>query len=103
MPVAWTKKWGEGRVFYSSLGHKPAEFDEFSCEAWTLTTRGILLGRSSLMKTRRKKADQPLRVGLVGCGKISDAYFRGLEPYSHLVEIVACADLDSGSRSGQGG
>ncbi len=41
MPVAWTKKWGQGRVFYSSLGHKPAEFDEFP-EAWTLTTRGIL-------------------------------------------------------------
>lgn len=24
MPVAWTKNWGEGRVFYLALGHDPA-------------------------------------------------------------------------------
>jgi type 1 glutamine amidotransferase len=23
MPIAWTKSWGSGRVFYSSLGHQP--------------------------------------------------------------------------------
>jgi hypothetical protein len=23
MPIAWAKRWGEGRVFYSSLGHQP--------------------------------------------------------------------------------
>jgi uncharacterized protein len=23
MPVAWTKRWGRGRVFYCSLGHEP--------------------------------------------------------------------------------
>jgi type 1 glutamine amidotransferase len=23
MPIAWTKPWGDGRVFYSSLGHQP--------------------------------------------------------------------------------
>ena len=27
MPVAWTKYWGEGRVFYSSLGHHADVFD----------------------------------------------------------------------------
>jgi uncharacterized protein len=27
MPVAWTKRWGEGRVFYSSLGHHADVFD----------------------------------------------------------------------------
>lgn len=27
MPVVWKKKWGEGRVFYSSLGHVAADFD----------------------------------------------------------------------------
>jgi type 1 glutamine amidotransferase len=27
MPVAWIKTWGQGRVFYSSLGHDLAEFD----------------------------------------------------------------------------
>jgi uncharacterized protein len=25
MPVAWTRRWGEGRVFYSSLGHTTAD------------------------------------------------------------------------------
>jgi type 1 glutamine amidotransferase len=24
MPVLWTKRYGEGRVFYSSIGHTPA-------------------------------------------------------------------------------
>lgn len=28
MPVAWTKKWGQGRVFYCALGHKLSEFEE---------------------------------------------------------------------------
>lgn len=27
MPVVWTRRHGRGRVFYSSLGHAPAEFD----------------------------------------------------------------------------
>lgn len=29
MPIAWTKQWGKGRVFYSSLGHDPKEFEDF--------------------------------------------------------------------------
>ncbi len=29
MPVVWTKMWGEGRVFYSALGHDPAEFTTY--------------------------------------------------------------------------
>jgi predicted dehydrogenase len=36
----------------------------------------------------------PLRLGLIGCGNISNAYFRGLKPFPHLVEVAACADLD---------
>src|SRR5947207_718965 len=32
-------------------------------------------------------------VGLIGCGKISDAYFAGLKAYD-FVEVIACADLD---------
>jgi type 1 glutamine amidotransferase len=24
MPIAWTKRWGKGNVFYCSLGHQPA-------------------------------------------------------------------------------
>jgi uncharacterized protein len=26
MPVAWTKRWGAGRVFYCALGHDPEEY-----------------------------------------------------------------------------
>jgi hypothetical protein len=40
MPVAWIRMWGSGRVFYSSLGHEPAEFEKFP-EARTLTVRGL--------------------------------------------------------------
>ena len=29
MPVAWTKFWGNGRVFYSSLGHHDDVFEKF--------------------------------------------------------------------------
>lgn len=27
MPVVWTRSWGKGRVFYSSLGHVRSDFD----------------------------------------------------------------------------
>ena len=40
MPVAWTRRWGAGRVFYSSLGHAPAELDV--PEARELLRRGML-------------------------------------------------------------
>jgi type 1 glutamine amidotransferase len=40
MPVAWTRRWGDGRVFYSSLGHAPAELDV--PEARELLRRGML-------------------------------------------------------------
>lgn len=34
-----------------------------------------------------------IRVGLIGCGKISNAYFTGCRRYP-VLEVVACADLD---------
>jgi uncharacterized protein len=40
MPVAWTRRWGAGRVFYCSLGHKAADFDV--PQARTLVERGML-------------------------------------------------------------
>jgi uncharacterized protein len=40
MPVAWTRRHGEGRVFYSSLGHAPADLDVH--EAGELLRRGML-------------------------------------------------------------
>ena len=47
MPVAWTKMWGKGRVFYSSLGHAPGEFSDFPA-ALTLTVRGLLWAAGEL-------------------------------------------------------
>lgn len=41
MPVAYARRWGRGRIFYSSLGHCDAEFDRFP-EALTLMCRGLL-------------------------------------------------------------
>lgn len=41
MPIAWTKTWGAGRVFYQSLGHAPEEFTRFP-EARRLTVQGCL-------------------------------------------------------------
>lgn len=35
----------------------------------------------------------PIRIGLIGCGKISDAYFAGCAAYP-FIKIVACADAD---------
>ena len=29
MPVVWVKKWGQGKVFYSALGHDPKEYESF--------------------------------------------------------------------------
>lgn len=41
MPVAWTKFWGWGRVFYCSLGHHDDVFDK-SPNAQTMMERGML-------------------------------------------------------------
>lgn len=41
-----------------------------------------------------KKPSLPLRIGLIGCGNISNAYFKGLEPFASTAKIVACSDLD---------
>jgi type 1 glutamine amidotransferase len=40
MPVVWTKRWGAGRVFYSSLGHHADIFD--IREALEIARRGML-------------------------------------------------------------
>lgn len=40
MPVAWTKTYGFGRVFYSSIGHIAKDFEQE--QALTLLRRGIL-------------------------------------------------------------
>lgn len=40
MPVVWKRRWGKGRVFYSSLGHVAKDFAV--PEARTITERGLL-------------------------------------------------------------
>jgi len=39
MPVAWKRRWGRGRVFYSAIGHAPEEWD--IPEARALMQRGV--------------------------------------------------------------
>jgi type 1 glutamine amidotransferase len=39
IPVVWTKSYGKGRVFYSSLGHSDDIFE--IPEAWKMMLRGI--------------------------------------------------------------
>jgi len=40
MPVVWKKRFGKGKVFYSSLGHEAKDFE--SPETFTIMQRGIL-------------------------------------------------------------
>ncbi len=40
MPVAWKRRWGQGRVFYSSLGHVAKDFEV--AEAREIMRRGML-------------------------------------------------------------
>lgn len=40
MPVAWKRRWGKGKVFYSSLGHVARDFDV--PEAREIQRRGML-------------------------------------------------------------
>lgn len=40
MPVVWKRRWGQGRVFYSSLGHGARDFDV--PEVREITRRGLL-------------------------------------------------------------
>jgi len=40
MPVVWKRTWGQGRVFYSSVGHNAQDFE--IPQVRTLTTRGMI-------------------------------------------------------------
>ena len=46
MPVVWKKRFGKGKVFYSSLGHVASDFDV--PEALTIMKRGILWAMDEL-------------------------------------------------------
>jgi len=47
MPVVWTKNWGKGRVFYSALGHEPAEFNTYP-QVFQMSLNGILWAANAL-------------------------------------------------------
>lgn len=47
MPVVWKKKYGKGKVFYSSLGHVASDFEV--PEAFTIMKRGILWALNDLL------------------------------------------------------
>ena len=60
----------------------------------------VLAGRqragSNLKRGKRRKVLDMLekvKVGIVGCGNISPAYFKGCRAFN-ILEVVACADLD---------
>ena len=40
------------------------------------------------------KAALPFRIGIIGCGAISNAYFKNLAPFSKFAKVAACADID---------
>ena len=40
------------------------------------------------------EVSSPLRIGLIGCGAISNAYFNGLKAFRQFAQITACSDLD---------
>ncbi|OGV50906.1 MAG: oxidoreductase [Lentisphaerae bacterium GWF2_52_8] len=39
-------------------------------------------------------AQKKLKIGIIGCGNISQAYFNGLKMFPNAVEVCACADLN---------
>ena len=51
------------------------------------------MGRGKLHHMNPSQTNSPVRVGIIGCGKISQAYFTGAKVFESL-EIVACADLN---------
>lgn len=58
VPVMWTKRWGHGRVFYSSLGHHADIFD--IPEAYETMKRGMLWAAqgSSIAKHEKLSGDE---------------------------------------------
>lgn len=41
MPVAWTRKWGKGKVFYCALGHQPKEYEDHPA-VWEFIVSGTV-------------------------------------------------------------
>lgn len=54
------------------------------------------VAKSAESKTTFKKAKQyrKVKVGIIGCGMISDSYFKASQKFN-MIEVVACADIIS--------
>jgi len=46
--------------------------------------------------------NNPLRVGILGCGNISPAYFKGCAIYGRAIRAAACADLNPEAAAARG-
>jgi predicted dehydrogenase len=46
------------------------------------------------MPSKSAPVQKPFRIGLIGCGNISNAYFQHLAPFAAFAKITACADID---------
>lgn len=46
------------------------------------------------MPSKSKRVPKPFRVGLIGCGNISNQYFQALAPFGAYAKFTACADID---------
>ena len=53
MPVTWTKMYGKGRVFYTSLGHVAQVFEQ-DPQILTMVTRGMLWAAEGKAKAMRE-------------------------------------------------
>ena len=51
----------------------------------------VLTAGAVILIAMTKNRSLPLRIGLIGCGAVSDAYFQHSKPFSDYIKIVACA------------
>ena len=85
MPVVWKRRWGAGKVFYCSLGHVAKDFDV--PEAREIVRRGLLWA------TRTEVHRMRLKLGVIGCGNISEIYLKNLCSFGDI-EVAAVSDMD---------
>ena len=77
IPVVWKRRYGKGRVFYSSLGHVSAEFKVPQMSAIVL--RGMLW-RPRMRGRPRCVASGPCQISTRNCGSRSSACTSGSVP-----------------------
>ena len=81
MPVVYTKMWGLGRVFYSSLGHHDDVFDK-SPSSEEIMRRGFLWAAESKTLAEREKRVFPFSHGPSGTHGAARTYLDPCKDYS---------------------